>query len=133
MSESFDRMAALGEMPPTLSVRLRFLPEADRSVIANIRCGVLYVMAFWSGPAQSAFAELKRALTIEDEAGVLELIVIDIDDCPDLEDQPEFAGKLRGWGEAAWVKDGVIIGTSVGYHPECFGPNTRQLLRECGT
>ncbi len=132
MAEPFDRIAALGELPPTLAARLRFLPETDRSVIGTIRCGVLFVMAFWSGPARLAFAELKRVLAAEDIAGRLELVVVDTDGCPDLQDQPEFTGKLHGAGEAAWVNQGVIVCTSgLGYHPECFGPNTRRLLGEC--
>ena len=127
-----DRIAALGEMPPMLASRLRFLREADRSVIGTIRCGVLFVMAFWSGPCRSAFAELKRVIAAEDCDGRLELVVVDTDGCPDLQNQPEFTDKLAGAGEIAWVMDGVIVCTSgQGYHPECFGANTRRLLREC--
>ena len=50
---------------------------------------------------------------------------------------PEFAGKLHGAGEAAWIREGWIVRTSgLGYHPECFEPYTRQLdgkLRSCGS
>jgi len=43
----------------------------------------------------------------------------------------EFAGKLHGWGEAAWIWDGRVISTSgMGHHPECFEPFTRQLLEK---
>jgi hypothetical protein len=102
-----------------LEGRTRFYSDADRVVIKTIRCGILFVMAFWSGPAQLAFAELKRALEKVDTGGRLELVVIDTDGCPDLYETPEFAGTLAGAGETAWVRDGQVLWTSGrGYHPE---------------
>ncbi len=119
-------------LTPTLAARTRFYPEADRSIISTIRYGVLFVMAFWSGSARLAFAELKRVLEAADPDSRLELIVVDTDGCPDLYELPEFVGKLAGAGETAWIRDGRIVHTSgLGYHPECFEPYTRQLLEEC--
>lgn len=86
-------------------------------------------MAFWSGPAFQAFAVLKRVLTQHDSGGSLELVVVDTDGCPDIYEMPEFVGKLHGAGEAAWVLDAQIVSTSgLGFHPECFAPNTLALL-----
>ena len=68
-----------------------------------------------------------------DPEGHLELVVVDTDGCPDLYELPELAGKLHGAGETAWVEEGRIVSTScLCFHPECFEPNTRALLRECG-
>lgn len=132
MPEPWSRIEHL-YLSPGLVDRTRFFSEADRTVIENIRCGVLFVMAFWSGPARLAFAELQRVLETVDPEGRLELMVVDTDGCPDLHHVPEFAGKLHGAGEAAWVRDGRIVRTSGhGYRPECFEPFTRQLLDECG-
>jgi hypothetical protein len=131
MVEPYSRREHLYLSPP-LDGRTRFYSEVDRGVVGTIRCGVLFVMAFWSGPARLAFAELKRVLDALDPGGHLELVVVDTDGCPDLYDLPEFAGKLAGAGEAAWVRSGQIVRTSgLGYHPECFEPYTRQLLNEC--
>jgi hypothetical protein len=130
MEEVPDRREWL-YLPPALAARTQFYRQADRSVIGTIRRGILFVMAFWSGPARMAFAELKRVLERHDTAGRLELVVVDTEGCPDLYDAPEFAGKLHGWGEAAWVWDGQILRTSgMGHHPECFEPFTRQLLEK---
>jgi hypothetical protein len=119
---------------PRLNSRTRFCTAADRSLIGTIRCGILFIMAFWSGPARVAFNELMRVLEAIDPEGRLELVVVDTDGCPDLYDVPEFVGKLNGAGEAAWVRDGRIVRTSgFGYHPECFEPYTRLLLEECST
>jgi len=119
--------------PELLAVRrFRFVEEADRSIVGTVRCGVLFVMAFWSGSARQAFAELKRVLAEVDPEGNLELVVVDTDGCPDLYDMPEFLGKIHGAGETAWIKQGRIVSTSgLGFRPECFAPNTRSLLAEC--
>jgi hypothetical protein len=131
MSEGPNQFEWL-HLTPRLAARTRFYPQGDRSLIGTIRCGVLFVMAFWSGPARSAFAELKRTLEAIDPDGRLELVVVDTDGCQDLYELPEFVGKLHGAGEAAWVRSGHIVRTSgLGYHPECFEPYTRQLLDEC--
>lgn len=129
MDDSFDRIRALGEIPPSHAVRLRFLPVSNRMVIATIKLGVLFVMAFWSGYSRKAFAELKRVLAECDPTGRLELVVVDTDGCPDLDITPEFHGRLHGYGETAWIKDGKIVRTSgAGYHPECFEGFTREML-----
>jgi hypothetical protein len=132
MAEPYSRVENL-YLSPALADRTRFYSKADRTVIGTMRWGVLFIMAFWSGPARLAFAELKRVLEAVDPGGRLELVVVDTDGCPDLYELPEFAGKmLAGAGEAAWVQGGRIVRTSgVGYHPECFEPHTRQLLEQC--
>lgn len=57
MPEAWSRREHL-YLTPFLDSRTRFYSEADRTVIETIQCGVLFVMAFWSGPARQAFAEL---------------------------------------------------------------------------
>jgi hypothetical protein len=114
--------------------RARFLPEADRAVLGTVRCGVLFLMAFWSIYARQAFTELKRVLAEVDPEGHLELLVVDIDGSSELAKVLDFGGMYfpAGVGETAWVKDGYVISTSgFGLHPECFGPNTRALLSQC--
>jgi hypothetical protein len=129
MAEAFDPIRGLGELPPSHVTRVRFLPTADRSVFGTIPLGVLFVMAWWSGPSRLGFAALKRVLSALDPGGRMEVVVVDTDGCPDLYECPEFAGQLNGWGEVAWVRNGRVVCTSgMGYHPECFEPYTRQLL-----
>jgi hypothetical protein len=129
MTEEFDRVKALGELPASHAGRTRFLAEADRSVFGTIRLGVLFVMAFWSGPSRQGFAKLKEVLAALDPGGRLDLVVVDIDGCPNLYETAEFSGQLHGWGEVAWVRDGRVVRTSgLGYNPECFEPFTRELL-----
>jgi hypothetical protein len=124
-----DRFKSLRALPPSLAGRTRFIAATDRSVIQTIKLGLLFIMAFWSGPSSLGFAKLKQVLTMTDPEGRLELVVVDTDGCPDLYDCPGFKGKLGGYGEVAWIKDGQIVRTTGwGYHPESFEPNTRLLL-----
>jgi hypothetical protein len=132
MAEPHSRIENL-HLSPGLAARTRCYSEADRTVIGTMRCGVLFVMAFWSGPAMQAFAKLKQVLEAADPEGRLELVVVDADGCPDIYDLFESScGVPTGAGETAWVRDGQIIRTSgQGYRPECFEPYTRELLKEC--
>jgi len=126
-----DPASSLGLNEPPLVGRTRFFPEADRSVLAGIRCGVLFVMAFWSGPAWQAFAELKRVLARFDPNGLLEVVVVDTDGCPGLYEHPALVGRMLGAGEAVWVRDGQVVCTSgLGFNPKCFEPFTRHLLTQ---
>ena len=44
-----DRSRILKLDEPPLAGRVRYLAETDRTVISAIRCGILFVIAFWSG------------------------------------------------------------------------------------
>jgi hypothetical protein len=117
---------------PPLAGRVRFMATADRSVIPDIRRGVLFLMAFWSGTSFHSLHHLKRVLSRIDADGRLEVVIVDVDGCPDLYDAPEFFGKLHGNGEAAWVSRGKVVATAAyGSHPKAFETYTRYLLEEC--
>lgn len=105
-----------------------FVPEADISVIQNMDHGVLFLMAFWSGPAIQAFAELSSILA-EPENQPLKFVVADVDGSPSLYDVLQFRTAVSGCGETAWICDGQIVATSgLGLNIECFKPNTSTLL-----
>lgn len=119
----------LGVLPASHAGRARFLAEADRSVLDTIDLGVLFLMAFWSGPSWAAFTRFKQVLTALDPTGRLELVVVDIDGCPDLCATPEFLGRVHGSGEVAWLRDRQVVFTSGrGHRPDHFESCTRQLL-----
>jgi hypothetical protein len=127
-----DQARVLKLDEPPLTGRIRFLPQADRSVIRTIRCGILFIMAFWSGTSFQSFARLKQVLSRLDPAGRLEVVVVDTDGCPDLYEAPELVGKLHGNGEIAWVSAGQVVATAAcGSHPKAFRTYTRHLLDEC--
>jgi hypothetical protein len=109
--------------------RIRYIPDADEKVVAAISRGVLFQMAFWSGPAVQAFAKLTEVIARLDPDGKIELVVVDIDGSERLSAVSEFLGGVRGAGETAWVRNGSVIATSgLGLNIECFVPNTILLL-----
>jgi hypothetical protein len=108
--------------------RIRYVPDADMDTVRSIRCGILYLMAFWSGRSVQAFAGLTEILARLPADGI-ELVVVDVDGSADLYEMPEFKGMIHGAGEAAWVKDGKVLTTSgLGLNVDCFEPNTIALL-----
>ncbi len=109
--------------------RIRYVPDADERTIRAIARGILFQMAFWSGPSVQAFAKLTEVIAQLDPDGRTELVVVDIDGAESLSAVSEFLGGVRGAGEMAWVRNGSIIATSgPGFNVECFVPNTVLLL-----
>lgn len=109
--------------------RIQYQADSDPSLIATIQLGVLFVMAFWSGQSVLAFIRLTDIISRTDALEQSQVVVIDTDGAPAFYDLPEFWGKLHGYGEVAWIKDGVIQCTSgKGFSPSCFEANTKALL-----
>jgi hypothetical protein len=131
LSES-DRMRALCVPPEIVAAgKFRFLASCDLTVLNDIDCGLVFVMAFWSGPSRQAFQQVKSLLRKVDSECRLELVVVDADGCPNLYEHPLFRGAMSGAGETAWVKGGVIRAVTVfGFSKAAFIENTNELLRE---
>ena len=109
--------------------RIKYHPNADEEVINAISLGIIFLMAFWSGPAIQAFVKLTEAISLLDKDGTIELVVVDIDGADELSAVSDFLGGMRGCGETAWVRNGSIIATSgIGLNLQCFVPNTQLLL-----
>src|SRR5437762_10334977 len=108
--------------------RIGYHADADEATVRSIGRGVLFLMAFWSGPAVQAFAKLTEVLASLPSHD-LELVVVDVDGSAPLYELPEFKGQIAGAGETAWVRDGRIVATSGrGLNIECFKPSTLALL-----
>lgn len=124
-----DGMHSLAKLSKLPIERIRYYSEANTFLIGGIKRGILFVMAFWSGPLVEAFKHITDFLDRLDPNRTLEFVVIDTDGAEDFYEHSEFKGNLHGYGETAWIKDGVIGFTSGrGYNPSCFEPNTRALL-----
>ncbi len=124
-----EGLRSLGKYSKLPIERVDYRPEADAGVINSIDRGILFLMAFWSGPSITAFAKLTEVVARLDQGGELELVVVDVDGSPDLYEVPEFLGKLHGKGETAWIRNGRIVATSgLGLNTECYEPNTVSLL-----
>jgi hypothetical protein len=97
--------------------------------INSIQNGIIFLMAKWSGPAVIAYRELLIFLE-KNNIPPDQLHVFDIDLHQELNDMPEFIGKIHGWGETAVVKDGKIILVIVlGKNQNMFQQHCDELLR----
>ena len=129
MTGNPDGLRSLAKYSKLPVERIRYVPDADERVVRAITRGVLFQMAFWSGPAVQAFAKLTEVVAKLDPEGRIELVVVDIDGSEALSAVSEFLGGVRGAGETAWVRNGSVVATSgLGLNVECFVPNTRSLL-----
>lgn len=129
MTGNPDGLHSLAKYSKLPMDRIRYALDPDETVVAAISRGILFQMAFWSGPAVQAFAKLTEVIARLDPNGQIELVVVDIDGSERLSAVSEFLGGVRGAGETAWVRNGSVIATSgLGLNVECFIPNTRLLL-----
>lgn len=112
--------------------RIEYLDQADESIIGEIRCGVLFLMAFWSIHSCQAFTKLTEILSGLDPEGKLQCVVVNIDGVPATSHIAEFMGQISGAGEAAWIKEGRVVAISgPGFNVDRFATNTTALLAKC--
>lgn len=129
MNGNPDGLRSLAKYSKLPVERIRYVPDADERVVRAITRGVLFQMAFWSGPAVQAFAKLTEVVATLDPEGRIEFVVVDIDGSEALSAVSDFLGGVRGAGETAWVRNGSVVATSgLDLNVECFVPNTRALL-----
>jgi hypothetical protein len=124
-----DRLRTLAMYAKLPIERITYLPEADDEIIRSIDNGILFLMAFWSGPSLLAFSKLTEIIS-KLRADALSITVVDVDGSPALYEALEFKGQVRGYGEAAWIRNGKIIATSGtgGDNVKCFEQNTLGLF-----
>jgi hypothetical protein len=95
--------------------RLRVLSRFEDIGLTAMRRGIVFVFAVWSGPAVLAlrrFTEIMAQLPTD----ALDLVVLDID-CLTADTAAQLFGtsgfRAGGYGEAIWVRDGVIVAREV--------------------
>jgi len=129
MNGNPDGLRSLARYSKLPVERIRYFPDADERVVRAVTRGVLFQMAFWSGPAVQAFAKLTEVIAKLDPEGRIDFVVVDIDGSEALSAVSEFLGGVRGSGETAWVRNGLVVATSgLGLNIDCFAPNTKLLL-----
>lgn len=104
---------------PSIIQRTAYLSGSGPEAIRAVRCGIVFFMAWWSGPARSAFLALRRVIEQNDPDGRLILAVLDIDGVS--EELGRELQLVHGSGETFWVHRGRII------HSNHFGLQTENL------
>lgn len=119
-------VAKYSALPPG---RISYLETATVQVILQMRCGVLMLLAFWSGPALAAFKKYTHMLASTAEADTLEVLVVNTDGVPELYDVPDLKGRISGVCESLFVRAGVIRDTVVVPDEAAFGAALASLLK----
>ncbi len=119
MAGNSDGLHILEKRSQCPSSSIRYVADADADIVRTIQNGILFLVAFWSGPSLNAFSKLTKALH-DRGAGDLELIVVDVDGSPgvyQLREIKELYGGMAiappGWGEAAFCRDGQIVHAAI--------------------
>lgn len=140
MSGHPDGLRILKKYAPSPSLELRYFPNGFAELVPSIDYGILFLMAFWSGPSVAAFAKLTQAMR-EMQAEDLELVVIDVDGVPDVYQLPhvkDLYGQAiaapTGNGEAAFCQEGQIIQAAIlggGRTANQNDSHVREFLQVC--
>lgn len=91
--------------------KLRFLERAGVQELERLDTGVLFILAWWSGPAYIALDHLAKAILRADPNGELELLIVDTDGIPELYECDLLRGKIHGVGESIWKRKREVIST----------------------
>jgi hypothetical protein len=110
--------------------RLRVVQSLSELRLPDIRVGVVFVFAGWSGPAVMALRRFTRLLSTLD-LGSLDVIILD-NDCMTGDDMIRLFGHVfHGAGEALWIRDGRVVAELSAFRPESEAlivSYTRELL-----
>lgn len=123
---AFDIRSILEKHSSIPMERLRIVTRAEDFHLAEMRRGVIFVFAAWSGPAHLGFQTFIQVLS-EFVMSSLELVVLDID-CLTNELANQLFGApgftTGGYGETIWIKDGIVTAR------EMAKADKKQLLRD---
>jgi hypothetical protein len=73
-----DGLRSLAKYSKLPVERIKYHADADEGTVWSIGRGILFLMAFWSGPSVQAFAKLTEVLASLPSHN-LELVVVDVD------------------------------------------------------
>jgi len=111
--------------------RLRIARQLDDLHLSDIRRGIVFIFAVWSGPAFIAFHRFTRFLGGVDTAA-LDLVVLDTDCLSSEAGTALWGTNVGGGGETLWVRDGAVVARSLLYVPDSEPEmirHTQELLK----
>jgi hypothetical protein len=110
--------------------RLRVVQNLSELRLPDIRVGVVFIFADWSGPAFIALRRFTRLLSTLD-LGSLDVVILDIDSMTGDDMIRLFGHVFHGAGETLWVQDGRVVAELSAFRPESEAliiRHTRKLL-----
>jgi hypothetical protein len=131
MPTAFDITPTVTQYSALPHERVRIVKRFEELPVTEIRRGVVYLLAAWSGPSVMFFRRITELIGCLES--MLEFFVVDIDCVPADFFSTTFARHApTGAGETLWVRDGVVVASVGTYAPAdvdvVFLKHTRELL-----
>jgi hypothetical protein len=110
--------------------RLRVVQNLSELRLPDVRTGIVFIFAAWSGPAVMALRRLTALLSTLD-LGSLDVVILDNDSMTGEDMIQLFGHVFHGAGETLWVRDGRVVAEMSELRPESEAlivSRTRELL-----
>src|SRR5688572_22684371 len=134
MAAEFDIRPMVEKYSSIPMDRLRVLRSFDEVHLPNIRCGIVFVFAGWSGYSVLGLQRFTKLIKSFD-TGSLDIVILDTD-CLTEGSAKELFGSDSftpgGWGEAVWIRDGQVVARELTHVASevLMAEHTRSLLDE---
>ena len=117
MRTDFDIRPMVEKHSAVPIARLRVLQSFDEIHLPDMRRGIVFVFAAWSGPAVIGLQRFTKVIQSLDIRS-LDLVVLDTD-CLNEDSAAQLFGvpsfTTGGWGEAIWIRDGRVIARALAH------------------
>ena len=104
----FDGNASVKRTCPSIADRIVFDADLSSHPLAQIRCGIVFIHAFWAGSSHTALRRIADTLTRIDPDRHLDFIVCDIDNIEHLHDVLSSGDTTGGNGDLLWISAGIV-------------------------
>lgn len=131
---AFDRKGSVMRACPQVADRLVFDADLSSHPLDEIKCGIVFIHAFWAGSSYQTLKAIGGILARLDPDGYLAFIVCDLDEIQQLLDWQSsiYNGDWTGGnGDLLWVANGVIQARHNSSRQCDFAKATQRLMLEC--
>lgn len=141
MTDNLDGLRILQKHSHLPVSSIRYVPNADASIVQSIQNGILFFAAFWSGTSLQAFSKLTQAME-QLKQNRFELVVVDVDGALELYQSPILNTLLggtgfsapQGCGEVVYCRDGQMVYAAMlgtGGDSKQYRINAEKFLSAC--
>ena len=102
----------------------------------SIERGIIFLIAFWSGPARKAFAVFADFVADFGDSD-LTISIVDVDGAPDFYELLQLTPTtqyIAGYGEILWVRNGQIVAKARGHDyiesPQFLAETTSRVISD---
>jgi len=127
----FNRTESIKRLTGDAYDRVTFDPDLGRHDPHLIKCGVVFVHAFWAGSSTRCLSDFCKALIRTDKHSQVLFVVCDIDDISPRASVLYNGGITGGNGDIFWIADGNVRARHTASRSCDFDTTTQSLLNCC--